>query len=108
MATKYEVLEVLRIYGPLTTSEITRLIMRSKSDYPTVARLLFILRYKGLVRLVEKRIVRKYVKRKWALSDRALELLRKEGVNSFYDLENAKKLEKLRLSKGLHGFKRFV
>lgn len=102
----WEVFEVLRVFGRLSTSEIVdSLGAKSATD---ISKLMRHLEVQNKIRRVGVKLGKRKTKTiVWEITESPLRTLKKYGYKSFYDLPAAKESEMKRFEKWGKGFKRF-
>jgi len=106
MVSIWEVLELLRVYGRLTTKDIAEYLGVTNNK---VTKQLHTLRFNGYARIVGKRRTENNrLTNIWELTDKAWKVLEKNGVRSFYDLPFVKKHEELYYLKTNRRFRRWT
>jgi DNA-binding HxlR family transcriptional regulator len=107
MVSNWEILESLRRYDKLTTSEMATILgATSTNDLQQQLRLLEaknLIARTGILR--EGKRKRKSVE--WKLTEACKNMLKKHNCREFYELEPAKKQEEKLIKKRGKGFKRF-
>ena len=106
MTSGWEILESLRRYDKLTTSEMaTVLEAKSTNELQRTLRILearYLIRRTGILRKGKKN---KSVE--WELTEGSKNMLKKHGCREFYELKPAKEQEEKLKKKRGKGFKRF-